>query len=1311
MSHPLERRLATLRRQVRRLLALHGLGIVVAGLLASVLFACLLDWLFHLSREIRALLLVGIVGLTTWLLVRHVFIPLLIRFRDLDVALRIEQRWPGLQDRLATTVQFLGLRGRGPEIEARFGSSELREETIRRTLSEVESIDFREVVDPRPARQAVLIAALPVVVGLLLLGLAPGLCLIALDRLVRPLGPTQWPRQTHLVVIEPRSDTPRLAKGDPFRLEVGVAPGEAIPESGEVIYRFANGEVLTRRLGTRLGGAQANEPDRLTDRLAEVNQSFTFTVRAGDDETLPRAVEVIPPPALTHARALLTPPPHTGEPPSWIEPLGARVAPSATFALDRVVEGSIVEIQATASKPLATVTLDATAQAPWNPHPASPSDSASPTASVSPASQPEVSLEDTGLQLVARFTALSSGTFAFSLKDREGFTSRPREAVRFAVDALADTPPSIHFEEPTSNRDVTAQALVPVRLQATDDFGLTRIQLEIEVASAGSSEFVARDPLPLWSPASDEAPHTVRERSLEQTLDLSSLQLQPGMVVTIQGVAYDNDGRLGPKPGRSRTIQLRILDEPKIAEQLDERRRAIREEIARILEMQRQALRTVGDTRRALEQDAQLRDEQRDAVRNAGSLQRQVTSRVADPAEGLRGKVERFLDDQANLRLANPDARDQMERIRQAVARVETEHLNPAEQHLTRAIAALEEPSRPNSLDSDATPPAETTADANRASPDSRSLLDPNRPRPPSARPDAPQPPTDASTPRPADAAPSGDTSRPSTSAPPGRPTARPGDAANPPSAPEPSGPRDRAATADLAQAADNQSAIADELQRMLDSLGEFETYRGMVREAKNLLNEQREAAQAADKIADENDLEGKSLDALSPEQRADLANAAARQSAVGDDLRRLESKLDEVARGLETADPLAAAALREAAANSRRRQTASKAGQAGQELANNQLGRARQSQQDVEQGLKKLVDELQNRRANEIARLVQELQNAEAALEDLRQRQAENRRNTARAARNPDPQARAEELRKLAREQRQIESELRRQLQKLQKLRADAAARSGQRVAERMTKAAQNQEADDADDAQDEQDQALAQLEQMQDELEQARRDAEEQLAMEQLSRIQDDLANLAQRHDELVAQTEPYGKLAREGALTRAQRRSVVGLGRAQDALRAEADDLAGSLDAAPVFSLTLKRAADSLRTATESLRRGDPSPEALLAQQAAARRFHQLLDALKSDPNAAGGQAGGEGGGGAGGAGGGGGDGIPAVAQLKLLKALQEEINERTEALDLLRQRGKTLSPEQQAEFARLESEQREVGDLVRDLTRPRRPDGEE
>lgn len=108
----LESRIKKLRNSLRRLLRLHGLSWLVGILVPLVILAGAADWLFHLDFVIRAVLLSSLVGGAAWLAYRRVVRPLVIRFNDLDIALRIEERWPGLNDRLASTIQFLHMDAR-----------------------------------------------------------------------------------------------------------------------------------------------------------------------------------------------------------------------------------------------------------------------------------------------------------------------------------------------------------------------------------------------------------------------------------------------------------------------------------------------------------------------------------------------------------------------------------------------------------------------------------------------------------------------------------------------------------------------------------------------------------------------------------------------------------------------------------------------------------------------------------------------------------------------------------------------------------------------------------------------------------------------------------------------------------------------------------------------------------------------------------------------------------------------------------------------------------------------------------------------
>src|SRR5262249_44554671 len=274
----LETRIRRLRGSVRRLVALHGLSWVLGQWVPLVILAGCVDWLFHLDAAIRAVLLVALLATGLYLVYRGVMRPLFVRFADLDIALRIEERWPDLNDRLASTIQFVRLDA----TDDRYGSVARREATVKQAIEELRTIDFREVIEPRPVLKALGLAAAALGLGAVVVLVAPVSSRIALRRLFFPFGGDAWPRQTHLVLDEANT-TLKVARGDSCTLGVGVRPGDRVPDSPRASYRFADGAEAVEPLRALEGG-------EFRGRIEAVHQPFRFTVVAGDDATSIRDV-------------------------------------------------------------------------------------------------------------------------------------------------------------------------------------------------------------------------------------------------------------------------------------------------------------------------------------------------------------------------------------------------------------------------------------------------------------------------------------------------------------------------------------------------------------------------------------------------------------------------------------------------------------------------------------------------------------------------------------------------------------------------------------------------------------------------------------------------------------------------------------------------------------------------------------------------------------------------------------------------------------------------------------------------------------
>lgn len=1297
-------RISALRGRIRRLLATYGLARVAAFILAILLLAGWADWLIHLASPIRALELLAALVISGWALRTFFIKPLLANFDDLALALKIEERWPGLQDRLASAVEFLELPADARTADN--ASPELRRRVIEQAYKEVESIDFTQAIDPKPARQSLKYLGVAVGLALFSVGLGPQSSRLAMLRFFNPLGGPDWPKATQLAWLEAQ---PKVAIGEPWSLVVKVEEGYSIPATAVAEFTFADGE-------------KAEEPLRVLDggefrgRLETVSQSFKVRVRAGDDITETRPVEAVTPPRLADLKIEIEPPAYTTLPPVTLAPGSAQI---------RTVEGTLLKVTAKASKPLSAATLKMTdsAQKP-----------------------PVIELDASRQNLFVRWTATAGTGLSFDLTDTEGFTAKDQG--RLDQQVVPDAAPRVVLEDPATDREITPSAVVPLKIDLEDDFGLARVVMKYAV-STGSGE--AGEPLskPLWSATAGQP--MVKKNKLSDRWDIAPMGLTPGSMITLTVEAADFKTPSGPNIGKSREVRLRVITPQEAARQMDDQRREIREETERLLAMQRQANRPVDDAKRTLAQTGdQLPDAAKQELQNAEQIQRQVGDRLNNPADGLSRKVDRFMQDLENLKLQNPEAADQMNGLKNALAQLERGPVPQAEQALNRANRGLDNRQNATQPGTQANNPAarqepaeaQSKAQGENQQAQNQGAQAQGKAGEPTKQSAAQQAKTGE--PGKSDSEQQAAQGKQAGQQKPGQQTAQ-----NKQSAQQPGGQQaaqgkqggqqqsgqqqaqskqsgQQQAGQDpqrgqqkpeqaLAQAQDAQKQITESLQQMLGEMSQLESVRGLVNEAKQLAGAQEELNKAIEEAANNPELMGKNPENLPAQEKAGLENQAARQNELAKQLQNLQQRLGEMANRMAQQDPIDAAGLQEAAENSRNQGTAGKMNQAAEQIAKNQTNQARQGQEQALKEVKQLADEIQNRKEKELSRLVKQLKQAEQEMRNLKRAQVENLMKTREAAKQADPAKRKAELQQLARQEQQLQEEAKRQLQRLQRMRSAAqAAQAGQQAAGQMGQAQQKMDADDAEAAQQNQEEALKNLDQAEQELAQARQEAEEQLAQEQFAKMSDLIKSLAERQSKMIEETVGYDrKKADKGSLTMPQKAGVRGLAFVEDGLKQETVELAERMDdGVPVFSLVLKKAADSMGKASNSLQQLETGQPTQTAEKSAAERLQQLVDSLQPDkpkdgqqqqqPQQQGEQQQQqqqEG------------DGIPNLAQLKMIKRLQSEINSRTGAYDKMVQDGVKLTADQSADLESLKTDQGRLADLLRDLSKPKRSDGED
>jgi len=1181
---------------VRRLVAVYGAGWTIAVVLSLVMVLGLIDYRLRLQdRGLRVICLLVVLAVVGWSCYRFLYLPLFVRLRDVDLALKLQRRFPGMEDRLVSSVEFL----QQSEDDPTTGSAALRRAVIAQTTARTERIDFSEVINARPTLCAAMASGAICLVAAILLVLDPVSSQIAVARLANPFGSTAWPRNNHLRLVE---RVERVGRGQAFEVEVEDTYGAKLPPDGRVHYRFENPD-----------GSVAAEMDlmqpagsRLAARRDNVVRPFSYRITGGDDRTMPWiAVRVVEPPAIESLLIRLIPPAYTGWPAERAE------------QNIRALIGTQMELVGKATKPLRSAEL-------W----------------FEGGRRFPARIESDGLRFSVgnnpageRPVIERSGSYRLELTDREGLNGRGDEGGE--VRAVADAPPTVTIERPAGNLFVTPKAVVPLTVAAKDDLAIARIDLVFRrpdkqnpASAAGEEDAGEEIILPLLTGPEKPDPQPAGALSggaelgdrqvVESRWNLASLELAPGDQFPFHATASD----YRPQTGAGEPRRLIVITPEQLQDRIAVAEQAILTKIAGILKSQRVNRAQLEAIEIRLAEIGRLEQLDLDHLQavelNQRRLDRWLTSR--SDSEGVPAHVLALLAELENNQLDSPDIERRMAGLLAEIDRLKRRHLTPLGRELTAAIKSAE--------------------------------VSPKEP-------------------------------------------------------PEPAEP-DTELARSLENAGRHQEQVIDSLQRLLGGLSQWDNYRRFHREIGQLLRDQRELQQRSTEVGRRT--LARNLEDLVPQDLADLKILAGRQTELARRLDCIQQAMDQAAGQLQQGDPLAAETLADALAETRRLAISGQMRTAGEQLHGNRIGQLAARQKQIVVDLEEVLDILANRRRQEFARLVKKLIQAETDLADIHQQQQRIQEEFSGTSRNPDATDRRLRLQRLAEKQQLLQQQTEQISRRLERLLAEQPARTTAIAAGQMDRAGRCAAQADSQGACRAADAAERLLRQARDQLAQRRRQAEAQLAGEQLARLEDTLKHVRRQQQNVLDDTRRYDELGRAaGGLSRAQAAGLQQTARLQRSLQTDTALLADKLAGAGVFRLALSGAAGEMGRAAAMLEGARTGPPAQTPQRHALSRIDLVLKAV--EPEKTDGSSDSAGGGMMKGQAAPPRQGVQTLAELKLVKLLQQEINLRTAELQELLDSGVKLTEQQAAEFAFLAGQQGRLARLVLEMLQAAAEDPED
>jgi len=679
----LQQRLAGIRRQMRIVVLYRGLAVLFVLALGCLIAGGLLDWSLRLPSTVRALLLAGTVSAAGYLVWRILFQPLWGKTDDLSLALRVEERYPVLNDSLASTVQFLQQE---PD-PMRGDSSSLRRETIERAMRLAEGCNFNDVVDHRGVFIVSFAALLVGGLGAFLLWAAPGLSSTAMLRFLDPYGDHSWTRLS--MEASPR----RVALGSPFVLRgklAGIIPDQAGIEVQSLTDpdRDRAGDVEKKWVAIKK--PDAKDPTARLEAALDMTQQrgkFRFRVVA-NDATYPRRgrwheVEVVLPPRLMMHQCELRPPTYTGlASPDLLSPGRSNIEGFAGTevllrgAVDRPIDKAWIEYRGATREVASHQLLVATARLGGLAATNGIEQAAIDAGNHAGLGRIEAALTDNGQKLSARFTPWLTGFYVLHLEDDEGLAGEYELTIRVQTDPS----PVVTLDRPASNEDVLADAVIGLKVQANDNLAVRSVYLEYRRQDADGKWL---DDEPIRMPLHDGADAGEKRVGVSRRWPLKGLA-KVGERIVLQACADDfNNVVAFNQPGRTAEVALRIVSPKELAKKIDEDLGQIQQDLVRVQQMQQEA---IAQVERIKEDKDKPGFRPNEAIAEAELQQRQIQARIGNTREeGIRAEIDKLKQLLKDNKLPSSDVKDRLNTLGAELDRISREDLQLIEPNLAEA--------------------------------------------------------------------------------------------------------------------------------------------------------------------------------------------------------------------------------------------------------------------------------------------------------------------------------------------------------------------------------------------------------------------------------------------------------------------------------------------------------------------------------------------------------------------------------------------------------------------------------------------------
>ena len=187
-----------------------------------------------------------------------------------------------------------------------------------------------------------------------------------------------------------------------------------------------------------------------------------------------------------------------------------------------------------------------------------------------------ISMKVDGTSASGNFRVRKTSTYFVDITDVDG--QKNDDPIRYSIIALNDAYPSISMLQPTFDVQLNEQAILPLKVAISDDYGFSSLKLKYRMIHSRYAE-------PEKEFSEVEIPMAGGDLAAEVPYlwDLNEVNISPEDIYEFYIEVYDNDFVSGPKSAKTSTLKVRLPSLDEVLSQADETQEKVGKDLEKVM--------------------------------------------------------------------------------------------------------------------------------------------------------------------------------------------------------------------------------------------------------------------------------------------------------------------------------------------------------------------------------------------------------------------------------------------------------------------------------------------------------------------------------------------------------------------------------------------------------------------------------------------------------------------------------------------------------------------------------------------------------